>query len=130
MWLYQHSPRCSVALQLFLDVNPDYWCFVPMKLMEVNIANATTVQRSSSPHRHQTTTNDGTTLQTRIDEQVRLLVENIPKPPLGFAFSIHQLQQQAHFFKWLKDCIVPRDNVDVYNADIVAICMYLSSFSF
>lgn len=28
--LYEHSARCPTALQLFLDYNPKYWCFVPM----------------------------------------------------------------------------------------------------
>lgn len=120
MWLYQHSPCCSVALQLFLDYNPDYWCFVPMKLVEVNMVNVT--DRHSSPCR----TNE--TSWTRTDEQVHSLVENVPKPPLGFDFSIYQRQQQTHFFKWVKDRIVPPENVDLYNADIVAICMLAFAF--
>ncbi|CAF4750928.1 unnamed protein product, partial [Rotaria magnacalcarata] len=30
MRLYEHSAHCPVALQLFLDRNPNYWCFIPM----------------------------------------------------------------------------------------------------
>ena len=122
MWLYQHSPRCSVALQLFLDYNPDYWCFIPMKAIEVNMVNAS-VQRSSPYRRTSETSSRSPTPWARNDEQVRWLVENVPKPPLGFDFSIEQRRQQARFFKLVQDRIVPRDNVDVYDADIVAICM-------
>ena len=34
MKLYQHSVRCPVAMQIFLDTNPQYWRFVPMTLEE------------------------------------------------------------------------------------------------
>jgi hypothetical protein len=60
----------------------------------------------------------------RPNEQICSLVQNIPKPPLGFDFSKHQRQQQIHFFKLLQDRIVPPNNVDVYNADIITVCKY------
>ena len=31
MALYQHSAHCSSALQWFLDENPEYWPFIPIK---------------------------------------------------------------------------------------------------
>ncbi|CAF2889417.1 unnamed protein product [Rotaria sp. Silwood2] len=34
MRLYQHSCRCSVAMQCFLDENPDYWSFIPQRISE------------------------------------------------------------------------------------------------
>ncbi|CAM4826634.1 unnamed protein product, partial [Rotaria magnacalcarata] len=34
MRLYQHSARCPVALQLFLDCTPIYWCFIPLPRRE------------------------------------------------------------------------------------------------
>ncbi|CAF5146084.1 unnamed protein product, partial [Rotaria sp. Silwood1] len=34
MKLYQHSTQCPVAMQIFLDANPQYWRFVPMPLEE------------------------------------------------------------------------------------------------
>ncbi|CAF4680941.1 unnamed protein product, partial [Rotaria sp. Silwood2] len=34
MQLYQHSCRCSVAMQCFLDENPDYWPFIPQRISE------------------------------------------------------------------------------------------------
>ncbi|CAF1450870.1 unnamed protein product [Adineta steineri] len=110
LWLYQHSPRCSIAVQRFLDVNPDYWCFVPMRLDEIDLVN-TTFQYPS----------DSTTSCTRSVENVRILVDNVPTPPLGYGFSTNQRQQQVQFFRSLKDCIVPLDKVDLYNADIIAV---------
>ena len=86
-----------------------------MKLIDVNLAYATS--RRSSPGRM-----PETVPRPRLDEQVRTLVENVPKPSLGFGFSIDQRQQQAQFFKLLKDLTVPLDNVDLYDADMVAIC--------
>ncbi|CAM4970956.1 unnamed protein product [Rotaria socialis] len=32
--LYQHSARCPVALHVFLDCNPIYWCFIPLPRYE------------------------------------------------------------------------------------------------
>jgi len=101
LWLYQHSSCCSVALQFFLDYNPDYWCFVPMKSIEVDLVNANS-QRTSPSIRRQT---DGTSAAAsslslfwaRTDDEVRILVENLPKPPLGFDFSNQQRQEQRHF---------------------------------
>ena len=124
MWLYQHSARCSVALQLFLDDNPDYWCFVPTKCIEVNLLNGE-VYRTPSIRSHIPIT--PTIAWARSDEQVRWLVENVPRPPTGFDFSIGQRQQQAHFFKLLQDRVVPSDNVNLYNADIVALSRQPSS---
>ena len=115
MKLYQHSAHCSKALQHFLDYNFHYWCFVPMKRPELIMHNAS---RQHLPATHRTSD----TSWTRTDEEVRSLVENVPKPPTGFEFSMYQRQQQASFFKSMKDQSLPRYNVDLYNADIVAIC--------
>lgn len=65
-----------------------------------------------------------TTTWTRNDTEVRTMVNNIPQPPLGYDFNHYQRQQQANFFKWTQDRNVPLHNVDLYNANIVAICMF------
>lgn len=31
MALYQHTARCPSAIQWFLDENPEYWPFIPIK---------------------------------------------------------------------------------------------------
>jgi hypothetical protein len=130
LWLYQHSMRCSTALQLFLDENPDYWCFVPVRSIGVNLVN-TPIQRSQS-RRASSEASAYTIAQSvrpRDDEEVKFLVVNVPKPPVGFIFPTNQRQQQDEFFKLSKDRIVPRDLPDLYNADIVAVCMFSYAFS-
>ncbi|CAF3089348.1 unnamed protein product, partial [Rotaria socialis] len=34
MKLYQHSVRCTVAMQICLDASQQYWRFVPMTIEE------------------------------------------------------------------------------------------------
>ena len=34
MTLYQHSAHCSSAIQWFLDENPEYWPFIPVRIDE------------------------------------------------------------------------------------------------
>ncbi|CAF1399429.1 unnamed protein product [Adineta steineri] len=114
MWLYQHSSRCPDALQLFLDYNPAYWCFVSMKSMEINMTYTPIQQESFVRASNETS-------WSRTDKEVRSLIANLPKPPLDCHFSIDQNQQQTHFFKSLQDLNVSRDYVDLYNADIIAI---------
>ncbi len=63
----------------------------------------------------------------RPDELVRSLVQNMPKPPLDFYFSKRQRQQQTHLFRLLQDLIVPPNNANVYNADIINVCKYFIS---
>lgn len=53
------------------------------------------------------------------------MVKNVPRPPAAFDFPIAQRQQQQQFFKSLVDRFLPRDDVDLYDADIVAVCTLL-----
>lgn len=126
-WLYQHSARCSIALQLFLDYNPEYWCFVPMKSVEQQFVHGTVrgyLSRQSSYRAISTPSeSDRFTTWIRKDADVRLLMDNLPQPPYGYSFNHYQRQQQANFFKWTQDRNVPLYNVDLYNANIIAICM-------
>ncbi|CAF4397706.1 unnamed protein product, partial [Rotaria magnacalcarata] len=39
MRLYQHSAHCSVTVQLFLEHNPAYWCFISRSRREVEQEN-------------------------------------------------------------------------------------------
>lgn len=120
-WLYQHSARCSVALQLFLDSNTEYWCLIPMKIVELNMVHVT-IQRqnidvSLVPEMS----------RIRTDKDVHRLITGLPKPALGFDFSLSQREEQKVFFKHLYDRIIPRYDVDLYNANIVAICKLLDT---
>ena len=119
LWLYQHSARCAVAMQLFLDENSDYACFVPMPLNEIR-SDGTILKPL----------NDRPLQWARSDAEVHFLVDNVPEPPLGFGFSPQQQYEQARFFKWAKDRIVPADNPDLYNVDLVAVCTFSSSSFF
>lgn len=83
-----------------------------MKQIEVNAENA---RHGTGP------TLDPSIQYVRTDEQANALVKNVPQPPLGFDFSVVQRQTQQLFFKLLIDRVVPRDDVNLYNADIVAI---------
>ena len=58
---------------------------------------------------------------TRNDIDVGHLLMSLPKPPLGFDFSAGQREEQRLFFKHLHDRVVPRYNVDLYNATLVAV---------
>ena len=128
LWLYQHAARCPAALQLFLDYNPEFWCFVPMKTVELQLRQGPVrgyLAPSPMAHREATTSeSDMSTSWTRKDAEVRFLVQNVPRPPLGYDFNNYQRQQQANFFKWTQDRNVPLNNVDVYNANIIAVCMF------
>ena len=129
--MYQHSARCSVALQAFLEYNPEYWCFVPTKTVEQQqqqqMIQGQTVRgylaRQPATHRELPAASDldFSTTWNRRDAEVRLLMSNLPEPPFGYSFNSYQRQQQANFFKWAQDRNVPLHNVDLYNPNIVAI---------
>ncbi|CAF4597973.1 unnamed protein product, partial [Rotaria sp. Silwood2] len=61
MKLYQHSARCPVAMQIFLDANHQYWRFVPMSLEESQRPEQQMVQSlviSDEPSHHARTRRD------------------------------------------------------------------------
>ena len=45
---YQHASRCPIALRLFLDANPDYWCFIPLLWHNAQVENIAYLQERSS----------------------------------------------------------------------------------
>jgi hypothetical protein len=121
-WLYQHSLHCSFALQLFLEQNPSYWCFIPMKSVDVSKANENRHRVSPIPISEMSASS-----WNYNDTDVHLLVKNVTKPPTGFDFSISQREQQTDFFKAGQHYTVSSNNIDLYDADIVAICMLRKS---
>ena len=137
-FLYQHSTHCAVALQRFLDRNPDYWCLVPMLWDEARIEDNTASSITIAPR---TTTvfaeiQQSPTLpvqanlfafvidnMTRSKQEAHQLAKNLPKPPNGYRFSHRQQEQQVEFFKNKKDMyVVPNDFADLFNYAIVAVC--------
>jgi len=121
MWLYQHTARCPVAVQLFLDANPDYWCLVPMTNDEAE-ARVNTIVPPSYRRAHSQLTQT-----TRLKADAKYLADNLPDPPESFTFTERQKFGQMCFFYEMKDQLSSpslNTNVDLYNASIVAVCMY------
>ena len=48
MRLYQHSARCPVGLRTFLDCNPSYWCFIPLRWHDAEHENLLSMQEASN----------------------------------------------------------------------------------
>ena len=114
MKLYQHSVRCSTAMQIFLDANPQYWRFVPMTIEESERPEQRTVQRSAPSNRID--------FNRRSEEDYRTYVESVPIPPTGYIFSQRQILLQMEYFHEKRDHSLPRQDIDLYHGTIVAVC--------
>ena len=78
MWLYQHTARCPVAIQLFLEANPGYWCLIPMKNEEA-VARINTHIPPSYERQISMQISEGGQLRTEAD--AKYLAEHLPDPP-------------------------------------------------
>lgn len=114
MKLYQHSRRCPIAMQIFLDANLQYWRFIPMTFEE---SERPEQKFFESPH-----------LSDQIDDYNRrskddcqIYVTSVPRPPVGFTFSNRQIALQTQYFHKKQDKIMPNKDIDLYNATIVAV---------
>ncbi|CAF1382717.1 unnamed protein product [Rotaria sordida] len=113
MKLYQHSVRCPVAMQIFLDANPQYWRFVPM-----------TLEESERPEQQIITSYTFTeefNWNIRSKEDTKIYVEAVPKPPKRLTFSNRQILLQTQYFHKTRDRALPNQDIDLYNATIVAV---------
>jgi hypothetical protein len=139
MFVYQHSARCPLAMQRFLEKNPEYWCLVPQSWHEARMEDASAssilatrqLQEQQSPTLGRQRMFFGPLLEgtTRSQDEAEWLKNGVPKPPAGYRFSRRQMEQQIQFFKSKKDrCDLSSNIADLYNYAIVAVCMY-SSFS-
>ncbi len=120
MWLYQHTARCPIALQLFLDANPDYWCLIPITLEETKSKINTRIHSSSQIR---------SVPPSRLELDAKYLVDQVPDPPEGYLFTDRQKYDQLQFFRTMKDQLLSSSvntMVDLYNAAIIAVCKYLS----
>lgn len=114
MKLYQHSVRCPHAMQMFLDANPQYWRFVPMTMEESEKSEQQSIQ--------------GLVFSEELDwnlrskDDCRICVEAVPKPPSGYTFSNRQIVLQMLYFQKKRDKTLPNQDIDLYNATIVAVC--------
>ena len=105
--LYQHLARCPKIIQLFLQMNPQYHCFIPMTYEQ-------TMQEDMN-NRHPSSSMDNT---------IELSMQYVPIPPMGYTFSITQREQQRLFFTSLNERI-PNEKlwtpIDLYHTTIIAV---------
>lgn len=133
MLLYRHATRCPASMQIFLNFNPIYWCFVPLTNTEVEVQNRKhliipsslilldTVNPTSigSKDRHAISA----TVNTRSDESVRSCMRNLPPLPPGYNFSIQQRVKQFQYFKNQHDINHHQNpTLDLFNVAIIAVC--------
>jgi len=142
MPLYQHSPRCPLILQQFLDKNPEYWCLVPMSSDQVRVYDDALTSLSSAANAVYTATlqyqpesptfvkkprffEAVLTNTTRTEENCIWLTKCIPKPPSGYRFARRQIEEQINFFKFKKEAHIRLSNfIDCYRYTIIAVCKY------
>jgi len=151
MLLYQHSPRCSLVLQRFLDSNPDYWCLVPMSWQDAKAdddAHPLPPRSSSSSNSganaalyaavRQVQPPESPTLVAkplffqavlsgennfRTYEECMWLTKGVPKPPSLYTFSRRQIDEQMDFFKFKKEAHITSLNlIDCHKYTIIAVC--------
>ncbi|CAF3873588.1 unnamed protein product [Rotaria sp. Silwood1] len=104
MKLYQHSANCPAAIQWFLDENPAYWPFVPIKISEAE---------EFDEEREVAHSLEDTTQFTYAND--------IPTPPSGYRFTFEQKMAIEQFFQERKYINSPNYCLDLYHAAIVAI---------
>ena len=121
MHLYQHAARCPSALRVFLDCNPQYWCFIPRPcnatmLNNFNCLGEPLERTSEMDHLVQNGVID--------DRRIVRYLEHVPLPPAGFMFSYQDRQQQRFFFKHLLTADqqqMPYVPLDLYRVAVVAV---------
>ena len=82
MRLYQHSIRCSAAMQLLLEWNPQYPCSVPMLRDHARRQNPYTIG----------------TLMSNNDRSTQQRLNYVPVPPESYEFARRQVIKQYEFF--------------------------------
>lgn len=132
MLLYRHAARCPCTIQIFLDFNPNYACFIPITDAEATQKNRNFVLPASlvlhdaiNPSSIGSKNREAipTTATTRSDETVRSCIRNIPPVPQGYAFSMQQRVQQFQYFKAKQDDKFNQNKfVDLFNVAIIAVC--------
>ncbi len=118
MKLYQHSVRCPVAMQIFLDANPQYWRFVPMNLEEAAKPEQINIQRPIL--------SEELDWHRRSKEDCMICIAAVPRPPPGYTFSNRQIVLQTQYFHKKQDKNKLNESLDLYNATIVAVCKFLA----
>ncbi len=126
MRLYEHSSRCPVALDLFLDVNPDYWCFIPLLWHDAQVENIAFFEESSSTSSRivDIEATNIIAMAAIHNRRVTRCLDTIPLTPARYAFSYEQRKKQRLFFEQFLSSPVdqlPYSPVDLYKMTIIAV---------
>ncbi|CAF1297606.1 unnamed protein product [Adineta steineri] len=131
MLLYRHAARCPWAIQLFLNFNPIYACFIPVTINKAiehcqNYALPPTLiihdQEYPTSISMKNRNDMSATADTRADEIVRSCMRHIPPLPSGYTFSIRQRVDQFLYFKNQLDIkIKPNKFIDLFNVALIAV---------
>ena len=125
MRLYQHSARCPVALRLFLDCNPSYWCFIPLLWDDVPVPDSNSSQNNADMDLEVTHAMGGNISD---DRAVTYLLNRVPLPPAAYVFSYQQRQKQRSFFENFlsyEEQSLPYIAVDMYKVHVVTVCKWI-----
>ncbi|CAF1484015.1 unnamed protein product [Rotaria sordida] len=142
MRLYQHSARCPKALRLFLDYNPQYWCFIPLLVDEAGAENEAYVQErtpcstsfNEAAAAAATTTTRTTNAELNVvldmvcrmhrNRKVASCLQQVPLAPAKYVFSYDQREEQCLFFEQFLASDVdqlPYSVVDLYKVAVIAV---------
>lgn len=122
MRIYQHVARCSVALKIFIECNPQYRCFVPRR------CRLETVERYNSTGEYY---DQRTTLYQMVgahpiaNPRVAYYMDRIPIPPVAYTFTPNDRHEQINFFvKMLEAQVLEHvlSDIDLYQYKIIAVC--------
>lgn len=123
MLLYRHSARCPAAMQWFLNCNPHFWPFVPLEKTRAHMDNAIYVMPSSIPA--DPTSPMVTESNRRSDLEAGTCLNDLPDLPSDdYTFSTRQCAEQFKIFKNKDNQLLPNNDLDLYNATIVAVCKF------
>ena len=128
MRLYRHAARCPAALRLFLDCNPDYWCFIPLLWHDAQAKNIAYLQERSTSKIVDLDATNVIAIAAISNYQVTDCLNHVPFTPARCAFSYQQRQQQRVFFEQFLSLPVdqlPYSPVDLYKVASTAIRKYL-----
>jgi len=103
-------------MQIFLDANPRYWRFVPMSMEEAQTPEQQHIQRPQFA--------EELNWNLRSKEDSLKCINAVPKPPSAYTFSNRQILLQTTYFHKKQDQILPNQDLDLYNATIVAVCKF------
>lgn len=101
-------------MQVFLDKNPQYWRFIPMLVDQARQDEENHVPSFVVP--------DRLGVNQRAREQCDYCLSAVPSPPTGYVFSKRQIQEQTQYFHLKQDRTLPSDDLDLYEASVVAVC--------